>query len=101
MTRTKKRTVITNRRRFFTFLLLLAVCVNILFIYIYLPKNTQADAVEKTRIITVCAGDTLWSIAEEHVGESDIRNSIYEIKKLNELKTSELTIGQELLVPVI
>ncbi len=101
MTNTKKRTVITNRHRFFTFLVLMTVCVNILFIYLYMPKNTQADAVEKTQCITVCSGDTLWSIAEEHHGSSDIRNAVYEIKKLNDLKSSDLVIGQELLVPVI
>lgn len=101
MKRTKKRTVIVNKRRFFTALTLAIVLVNILFVYAYLPENTQADTVEKTQTITVCAGDTLWSIAQEHGAEdSDVRDTVYQIKQLNDLKCGDLVVGQSLIVPL-
>lgn len=38
-------------------------------------------------------GETLWSIATEHT-DGDIMDYIYEIKQINEMKTSELREGQ-------
>ncbi|MBQ4160724.1 MAG: LysM peptidoglycan-binding domain-containing protein [Clostridia bacterium] len=102
MTKTKKRTVIVNRARFFVFLTLAVVVFNVMFLYAYNPSNTQADAVNKTETITVFAGDTIWSIAEEYGNEhEDIRNTIYKIKKLNNMKNAELKVGQSLLVPTV
>lgn len=102
MTTTKKRTIIVNKRRFFTFLLLATLLVNLLFIFACLPRNTQADTVEKTQEVIVCAGDTVWSLAEKY-GDSDedVRETVYKIKKLNDLSTTSLTIGQVLLVPLV
>ncbi len=102
MTNTKKRTIIVNKRRFFSFVLLATLLVNLLFVSVCLPRSTQADAVEKTQEIIVCAGDTMWSIAEEYGSENeDVRNTVYKIKKLNDLNTTSLTIGQVLLVPIV
>ena len=102
MTKTKKRTVIVNRTKFFTFLTLAVVVLNVLLIYAYTPSSTQADAVNKTQSITVAHGDTIWSIAEEYGSEDeDIRNTIYKIKKLNNMKNAELKVGQNILVPII
>ena len=42
--------------------------------------------------------DSLWSIAEEFSGEEDIRKTMYEIRKLNQLESSELTVGTRLLI---
>ena len=102
MMTTKKRTVIVNKRRFFTFVLIVALLVNLLFVYACLPRSTKADMVEKTQQITVYAGDTLWSIAEEYGDKNeDIRNTVYKIKKLNGLKTTSLAIGQKIIVPIV
>jgi LysM repeat protein len=46
----------------------------------------------------VSKGDTLWSIASELNG--NIRENIYEIKKINNLKTSYIYEGQELQLPI-
>lgn len=40
--------------------------------------------------------DTLWSIAEEFSQDGDIRQTVYEIKKLNRLESSSLTVGTRL-----
>ena len=90
MTRTRKRTVIANKRRFFTAVLIAIVLLNVLIAYACIPKHTQADTVNKTQTVIVTTGDTLWSIAEEYGNESsDIRNTVYQIKKLNNLKSSD------------
>ncbi len=101
MTNTKKRTVIVNRRRFFVFLTIATVLFNVFVLYMYSPNNTQADTVNKTELITVNVGDTIWSIAEEYGDRNeDIRNTIYKIKKLNRMQNSELEIGQQLIIPL-
>ena len=47
--------------------------------------------------ITVSEGDTLWTIANSL--EGDINKNIYEIKKLNQLDSSIVYVGQTLMVP--
>ncbi len=42
--------------------------------------------------------DSLWSIAEEFGGDADIRQTMYEIKKLNQLESSSLMVGTRLLI---
>ena len=49
--------------------------------------------------VTVMPGDTLWSIAEGIAPESDPRDVIGEITRLNMLQGGALQIGQELAVP--
>lgn len=46
----------------------------------------------------ICSGDTLWKIASQYDG--NIHKNIYEIKKINHMTTSDIYVGQELLIPV-
>ncbi|MBF4551989.1 MULTISPECIES: LysM peptidoglycan-binding domain-containing protein [unclassified Pseudoclavibacter] len=50
--------------------------------------------------VTVGAGDTLWGIAEEVAGDSDIRDVIVEISKLNALENGTVQAGQRLALPL-
>lgn len=50
--------------------------------------------------VTVLPGDTLWSIAHEVGVSGDVRDRIAQIRSLNDLETSALAVGQELIVPV-
>lgn len=44
---------------------------------------------------TVSQGETLWEIADEYCPEDmDCREYIYEVKELNNMKTSDLAVGQ-------
>ncbi len=55
---------------------------------------------EDTIVVVVQPGDTLWSIAREHMGqEGDPRRLIYEIGRLNGLQSSLIYPGQTLLLP--
>ena len=53
----------------------------------------------KYKNVVVCQGETLWSIASELNG--NINENIYNIKKLNNLSSPNLFVGQELIVPEI
>lgn len=50
-------------------------------------NNKEAEYID----YTVSKGETLWSIAEEYKEKNeDIRQYIYEIKKLNNMKNSNI-----------
>ncbi|TDF99849.1 LysM peptidoglycan-binding domain-containing protein [Paenibacillus piri] len=50
--------------------------------------------------VEIVMGDTLWSIAGQHVHKGqDVREYINELKKLNGLKSNILQEGQVLLLP--
>ncbi len=49
--------------------------------------------------ITVEKGETLWAIALEYFPQVDPRNTIAEIKRLNNLKVSMIYPGQRLRLP--
>lgn len=62
----------------------------------------QTDYHRDTIAIVVAAGDTVWSIAKEHQEQGgDLRPLIYEIGRLNELKSPIIYPGQILLLPVL
>ena len=51
--------------------------------------------------MTVCKGDTVWTIADRFNGENvDIRYVIYTLKEINGLDNGEIHPGEEIYVPV-
>ena len=52
---------------------------------------------EKYQNITVCPGESLWSIATTMGG--NVNQNVYEIKKLNHLDSSIIYVGQNLMIP--
>ncbi len=62
-------------------------------------SSAEAPGVE-AQVITVGAGDTLWSVANAVESEERTQVLIGQIAELNDLSSSELTPGQELFVPV-
>lgn len=49
---------------------------------------------------TVSDGDTLWEIADKFTDESDdVRNMIYEIRRINKLETAEIYPGEVIIIP--
>lgn len=50
--------------------------------------------------VEVESGDTLWSIASQYADQGqDIREYVHKIKGINDLKNSNLQVGQKLLLP--
>ena len=105
MTRKEKRRrekeMYENNRVVFT---IIAIClIALTAIAIFETKRENNVAYEmKTKIVS--KGDTLWSIAhyanDLSFKERDVRQIIDEIESLNELESSMIHPGQEILIPV-
>ena len=93
-----------RKRRRVTFLVLVVMVIVMSFMF-NTPSlsSTQINYVE----YTVSRNDTLWSIAtlikENNVNynRTDIREIIYEIKKLNNKDTSAIIENEKLIIPEI
>lgn len=59
----------------------------------------QAGTPEPTSIVQVGAGDTLWELAAELAEDGDVRGMMAKIKQLNALESTDLQVGQRLVVP--
>lgn len=91
-----RRYVLKNRKRFIIVIAALVIIITTLIctMAVYGYKEVQYKTIQVDR------GDTLWSIAEKYSGNSDIRKYIYEVKKVNNLPSSQIFEGDELIVPV-
>lgn len=49
--------------------------------------------------LTVLPGDTLWSVAKRIAPDNDPREVVAQIRDINDLRSSELQVGQQLLLP--
>ena len=68
--------------------------------FTYMTVSASPDIYEK-QIITVHTGDTLWDIASDWSSkDEDIREVILRIQKENKLTGSNLSVGQQLVIPV-
>jgi len=64
-------------------------------------RAAQANAAgPKTAVIKVESGQSLWDVALAIAPNEDPRNTIWTIKALNGLSSSEVQAGQGLIVPV-
>ena len=53
------------------------------------------------KAVYVVEGDTLWSLIDEHYHtDNDIREAIYQVKKINNMESSDLMPGQVLYIPI-
>lgn len=90
---------------------LFALCATLVLIAFVVISVVTADASESrlaetfdgigTETISVSAGDSLWSISEDHgVEGASVQDVSSWIRRANHLGTSELALGQTLVVPV-
>jgi len=84
-------------------ILLLAICI----IFLLGNNKTLSHGEISYKTIFVANGETLWEIARieaqnnEYYAKRDIRYIVKDIKTINNLKNSNLYVGQELQVPKI
>lgn len=91
----KKHYVLKNKRRFYS----LIITFTIMLSSILFASSVYGYEVKQYDTVTVKSGDTLWTIAQKYNKSGDIRKLIFEIKKENNLETSIIYIGDELLIP--
>ncbi|NLM09564.1 MAG: LysM peptidoglycan-binding domain-containing protein [Clostridiaceae bacterium] len=85
-----------NKNRFFTVLFLMFTVI-IFFVGSVISSGKNVNKEYKT--ITVRQGDTLWDIASKHCGKMEIRQYIYQIKKVNNLDDAIIYVGQKINLP--
>ncbi len=87
---------IVNKRKFIQALLISILLILIISFCLFRVFGSNREEVEATQIkYTVCRGDTLWNIAQEYKQDNqDIRDYIYEVKKINNMTDSCLYEGQ-------
>jgi LysM repeat protein len=91
----KRRYVLKNKTRFFS-----AVTITITLITtLIFAASTYGQVEQNYEVFRVAKGDTLWGIAVKHNTAGDIRKYIYDLKKLNNLKSCEIKEGSELKIP--
>lgn len=79
----------------------------LIFIILVLANISFSHTEINYKEVSVCSGDTLWSIAKyeknnnDYFESKDIRDIVAEIKKLNNLNNSNLVIGDKLNIPTI
>ena len=88
------------------FLRSVLIIIGLTLIICLISSNITLSHIEPTqKVISISSGDTLWSIAEyeqennEYYKDFDIRDIIYNIKKLNNLDTNiNLQVGQKIVL---
>ena len=94
---------IVNKKKFIKTMCILLI---IILLFIILANKTYSKVQVKYREETVSHGDTLWGISKNELSnnkyfeDKDIREVVNEIKKLNNLKSSDLSEGQKLIIPI-
>lgn len=67
------------------------------------PGTSQADTDAPLPVAigvtTVQAGETLWGVARRIAPDSDVRQVVAQIRELNDMGSSTLQVGQQLLLP--
>ena len=94
----KKKLKIVNKKRFIISIFLLILVFVIIFVITVYANETARSDTEYEQYI-VAPGDTLWDIASEYKKEKDIRTYLYKLKKINDIKTSEISIGMKIKLP--
>lgn len=97
---------IVNKKKFIKMIILIIGLISISFICFSNICFSKEEV--KTKTIYVSNGDTLWTIARQeqenniYYENKDIRDIIYQIKKLNNLQNNDnLMEGQKLIIKYI
>ena len=94
----KKRYVLKNKRKF---IIALAIVISIISsIFLIATTKTEGYSEITYKEIVVTHGDTLWDIVSETYGNNiNIRKKVSLVRKANAMSTSEIMVGQVLLLP--
>ncbi|HEY5584499.1 MAG TPA: LysM peptidoglycan-binding domain-containing protein [Ruminiclostridium sp.] len=92
----KNKYVLKKKIKVFRFLFIISL---ITFTLIY-TASVSGYKTPQYQSIAVHSGDTLWAIAEKYGNNSDIREYIHNIKKINNLDSSLLNENTAILIPI-
>ena len=92
----KKRFIISN-----------LILFSFIFMLIYMAKGTFSTNIINYTETYIEEGDTLWEIAliqqknNEYYKDKEIREIVNDLKKVNNLKKSNLSVNQKIIIPTI
>lgn len=95
---------IVNKKKFIRGLIII---IGLIIMGVIGINNTYSKTKISYKEDYILKGETLWSIAENEINSNqyyknkDIREVMYEIKKINNLKNGNLEIGQKILIPYL
>ena len=89
---------IVNRKKFIrSMAILIFLLIGLFNISIANTDKKEAEIID----YTITLGETLWNIAGEYTPNSkDVRETIYEIKKLNNMTDSNIYAGQTIKIKI-
>ena len=88
---------IVNRKKFIRSIAILIFLLVALFNISVAKSNKEAEIID----YTIAPGQTLWSIAKEYTPNTkDIRETIYEIKQINNMQTSNVYENQTIKIKI-
>ncbi len=91
---------IVNRFRFITFVTLMMLVVGFGLTSLIGFPESYASEPKKYVSVDVVSGDTLWDLAKNYGDASkDVREVVYEICRVNQMKAQDLHAGQTILIP--
>ncbi len=98
-----KRYRIVNMKRFRLFILFLVALSLAISMFLATNTRTFAKGSDAHKLVVVKRGDTVWSIALEHIQDQpiDINEYIFSIVKLNNIKNTYLQPGDSLVIPTL
>lgn len=92
---------IKNRFRFTLFVVLTIIMFTMTANFALGINVANSSTIPEYMELKVSSGDTLWSIADRYMADdTDIRKSVYELGKLNNISASDLHAGMTILVPI-
>lgn len=95
---------IINKKRFIISNLIL---FSIVFMMLYVSKEALSTNIVNYTETYIEEGDTLWQIAanqqqnNKYYKNKEIREIVNNLKKVNNLKNSNLSVGQKIIIPTI
>ena len=92
---------IANRFRFTLFVVCIMIIMTTAFNFAFGLNTADSLTMTKYRSVDVVYGDTLWTIAQTYMPEDmDIRESVFQLCKLNDIRADQLHAGMTIQVPV-
>lgn len=96
-----RRYRVSSKIRFSIFLAFIAVLILSTYMAFVGVTDAQGDTVERYEIISVNDGDSLWTLAKNHVPKNmDIREYIYHVAKYNDVDPGDLNPGEKIKLPI-
>jgi len=92
---------LTRRGRIVVVLVMVGLLLALLAVFgPHSAATGDAGTPVRTRTVEVAPGDTLWGIASQAAEPGQVRDMVHQIEELNALSGPEVTVGQEIAVPV-